>query len=258
MKSEIIVITLLILVSLESCHSQNKETINSISEIRFLVVGDTQGNGKNPGYATIIPQLIKDMEKRNPDFVVFTGDLVGTESVKTLTDWKDLTSVFGNNRYMVPGNHDLPGRSATNQNWIEIFPWLKVGGMESGNYNLLIENDTIAIFSNVELLQGVELQNNSKTPQYRQAQKIASLNAKRNGTLYALRDLWTAKKNLRNVKAELELKPNDPKLIEKIEGLKKQLDDFDNKEEKILAKALKLQEEIYEVNQPKNLNYQLM
>jgi len=159
--------------------------------------------------------------------------------------------------WVLPGNlqEQISSYSVFNKLNKEI---LTVGGLELGKYYLQIENDTIGVFSNMELLQGIELQNNGKTPQYRQAQKIASLNASRNGGLYALRDLWTAKKNLRYAKMEFELKPNDPKLVEKIEGLKKQLMDFDEKEEDILAKALKIQQEIYQLSQPEKLHYQLI
>jgi len=133
---------LLFLVSMTSSKAQKLKPVKESLEIRFLVVGDTQGNGKNNGYASIVPQLIEDMEKRHPDFVVFTGDLVGTGSIQTLNDWKKLTGTFGNNRFMVPGNHDLPGRSATNQDWKTIFPWLP-DSQEVNNITIAESNDKI-------------------------------------------------------------------------------------------------------------------
>lgn len=112
------------------------------SAVRFIVVGDTQGNGENAGYDDIVPQLIDDIEARNPHFVVFPGDLVGTGSVSTLSSWNNLTKRFGNNRYMVPGNHDLPGRSATNENWQTIFNWLP-NSQVVPNITTADPNDTI-------------------------------------------------------------------------------------------------------------------
>ena len=103
--------------------TQNQNTESSRG-LRILIVGDTQGNGREYGVAHIVPQLIKDMEARKPDYVLFTGDLVGVGSVKTLKEFKKLTAAFGTKRFMVPGNHDLPGRSATNGNWSELFDWL--------------------------------------------------------------------------------------------------------------------------------------
>ena len=91
--------------------------------IRFVVVGDTQsstGGGIEP-FAT---QLMRDIELRSPDFVMFPGDLVGTGTVNNFREWNNLTGRFGNNRYMVPGNHDLPGRPATNGDWQSEFHWL--------------------------------------------------------------------------------------------------------------------------------------
>lgn len=91
--------------------------------LRFVVMGDTQGNS-GPGVADITPQLIDDVAARSPGFVVFPGDLVATGSVSTLNQWKTLTSRFGVNRYMTPGNHDLPGRPASNGDWQATFDWL--------------------------------------------------------------------------------------------------------------------------------------
>ena len=91
-------------------------------QIKFVVVGDTQGTGAN--VASIVPQLVSDINDRSPDFVLFPGDLVGTGTTTSLADWNTTTGVFGNNRFMVPGNHDLPGRPATNANWQSEFNWL--------------------------------------------------------------------------------------------------------------------------------------
>lgn len=90
--------------------------------LRFIVVADTQGFSTQ--IADIVPQLVDDMAARNVAFVLFPGDLVGTGSTSSYAEWIDMTSVFGNNRYAVPGNHDLPGRPATNANWQSSFSWL--------------------------------------------------------------------------------------------------------------------------------------
>ncbi len=87
----------------------------------FALVADTQGN---PGTAGILSQLSADINSRMPDFTVFPGDLVGTGTVATYAEWNTATGVLGNDRYMVPGNHDLPGRPATNSDWQTAFNWL--------------------------------------------------------------------------------------------------------------------------------------
>ncbi|WP_354011666.1 PAN domain-containing protein [Endozoicomonas lisbonensis] len=91
--------------------------------VRLIVVADTQGNS-NPGVAPIVPRLISDIIARSPDAVLFPGDLVATGTISTFNEWKSLTSALGDRRIMTPGNHDLPGRSATNEDWQKIFNWL--------------------------------------------------------------------------------------------------------------------------------------
>lgn len=115
---------LLVGLALSSCAQMPTRPPAEPTALRFVVVGDTQGNGGNPGTAECVPSLLRDIRSRQPDFVVFTGDLVGTGSRETLGAWEQLTSVFGERRYMVPGNHDLPGRPASNFDWQELFSWL--------------------------------------------------------------------------------------------------------------------------------------
>ena len=94
---------------------------NSSTPFSFAVVADTQGN---PGPRDFVSQLAADINSMSPDFTVFAGDLVGTGTVSTFAEWNTATGVLGNNRYMVPGNHDLPGRPATNADWQTSFNWL--------------------------------------------------------------------------------------------------------------------------------------
>ena len=117
------------------------DSTRSSSALRFIVVADTQGNS-NPGVAGITSQIIDDIATRNPGFVVFPGDLVGAGSVSTLNEWENLTSQFGDNRYMVPGNHDLPGRPASNGDWQSVFSWLP-DSQTVPNVTTADPNDTI-------------------------------------------------------------------------------------------------------------------
>ena len=100
--------------------TQDSVTASS-TPFSFAVVADTQGN---PGPRDFVSQLAADINSQSPDFTVFPGDLVGTGSVATFAEWNTATGILGNNRYMVPGNHDLPGRPATNSDWQTAFNWL--------------------------------------------------------------------------------------------------------------------------------------
>jgi len=72
----------------------------------------------------------------------------------------------------------------------------RVTGLAAGNYKLNIDDQTVGVYGHVELAAGIELQSNSKTPQYRQAMEVAMLNKKRNEeVVHELRDLWLSRKS---------------------------------------------------------------
>ncbi|MBI9065364.1 MAG: SGNH/GDSL hydrolase family protein [Marinilabiliaceae bacterium] len=135
---------------------------------------------------------------------------------------------------------------------------LKITGLPTGDYLLTINCDSIATYSSHQLAAGVELQNNPLTPQYRQALKIAQMNANRNGILYSLRDMWMYRKNLANAQKALLKKPDDEECKKKIRDLESRLADFDEKEKNILAQSDAIMKQIYECNMPEVLEYKLV
>jgi len=90
-----------------------------MAPVSFIVMGDTEinvGDGK-------LQSMMPAVTALNPDFVVFPGDLVTDGGLAEWQDWKQQTAVLGDNRFMVPGNHDRgPGGSAAN--WQNTFDWL--------------------------------------------------------------------------------------------------------------------------------------
>jgi lysophospholipase L1-like esterase len=69
---------------------------------------------------------------------------------------------------------------------------LRIVGLKGGDYKLKIDNKTVGTYSHVQFAGGVELQENSKTPQYAQAMKVAVLNKQRNDeAIQQTRDLWS-------------------------------------------------------------------
>lgn len=74
----------------------------------------------------------------------------------------------------------------------EIF---QVVGLEPGNYRLTIDGKPVGDYSYSRLAEGIQLQENGKTPQYRQALAVAELNKKRNDQVVRpMRDLWLIRK----------------------------------------------------------------
>ena len=89
------------------------------SPIRFSVYGDMRDGHEIHG------QILKSIEKENPDFVVVTGDLVhrGTDE----GDWQRFFSIAGpllanTPYYPVTGNHDLGETGNERKRMAELFP----------------------------------------------------------------------------------------------------------------------------------------
>lgn len=68
---------------------------------------------------------------------------------------------------------------------------LKVAGLESGNYEVLIDDQAIGTWNHIALGTKIEIQENEKTPQYQQALQVSLLNQQRNDELVRpLREIW--------------------------------------------------------------------
>ena len=88
--------------------------------LTFAVVGDTQGGEFGSG---ILEELTRDIAARQPDFVLFPGDLIADTGQAGWEAWKQSTAALGNRRLMTPGNHDR-GNNATFSQWQSTFDWL--------------------------------------------------------------------------------------------------------------------------------------
>lgn len=94
---------------------------------RFAVIGDPQTDGDESSVNwDVLPQLVEDMNARNPDILLVAGDLVGgAGSVPaTVSQWQDFQSAtadFNGTIYAVPGNHDVYGGSGTFDAWRTTF-----------------------------------------------------------------------------------------------------------------------------------------
>ena len=63
-----------------------------------------------------------------------------------------------------------------------------IGGLPSGRYALVIDGEVMGVYAASDLAEGIELACNTATPQYRQAQAVAALNAQRHATEKVLRN----------------------------------------------------------------------
>jgi len=135
---------------------------------------------------------------------------------------------------------------------------LAVHGLHPGRYELLIDDQAIGTFTDVQLARHIELQGNDKTPQYQQALQVAELNKQRNeGPINQLRREWVRFQRWARTRQLSEASPNNEELAAQLVELEKSLVGM---EERIVAHedaARKIEDEIFAVNQPKPRRYVL-
>jgi lysophospholipase L1-like esterase len=134
---------------------------------------------------------------------------------------------------------------------------LIVNALKPGKYDVTIDGQSIGTFTEEQLETGVELGANDKTPQYRQALKVATLNKQRNEQAYhPIRDQFAALKGKRR-DLQKAIDANDPMLDAK----KAEFDSWYSAMKKTVAdlqaKAKALEDQIYTENQPKPHRYEI-
>lgn len=136
---------------------------------------------------------------------------------------------------------------------------LRVTGLASGAYNLLIDGAPVGEYSADALAKGIELQENAKTPMYQQALAVALLNQKRNNeAVRPIRDLWLFKKIHDSAAAALEKNPSDKAIADRVADFGKKIENFAEKEKALADKSAEMLEEIYQINQPKEHRFELV
>jgi lysophospholipase L1-like esterase len=135
---------------------------------------------------------------------------------------------------------------------------LEIHGLQPGKYALSIDEQLVGTYTSVQLERHIELQSNTKTPQYQQALKVAELNAERNnGPIGKLRGEWGQFQRYARTRQKSENSPNDKNVAAQLAALEKKIAGM---EERILdhEKAAKdIEDTIFETNQPKPRRYVL-
>ena len=130
---------------------------------------------------------------------------------------------------------------------------LRVTGLTPGKYYLKIDGRKVGTFDHKQLAAGVELQGNTKTPQYAQALEVATLNKKRNDeAVRPMRNLWGRLKSYREGREEGEDDEPVPARLEEWRA------DFPNKVADLHEKARELEDEIYKINKPQPHKYEIV
>lgn len=135
---------------------------------------------------------------------------------------------------------------------------LVVLGLPAGQYELLIDGQSVGTYPAARFAAGVELQENDKTPQYQQALKVAEMNKERTAkAVNPMRNDWGPFQGYARTKQQLAAHPDDAKAAE---NLKKQEAAIANLEEKIKqheADAKMMEDEIFKANQPQPHKYEV-
>lgn len=135
---------------------------------------------------------------------------------------------------------------------------LEVHGLKPGKYSLTIDGVEVGQYGHQALARHIELQSNSKTPQYQQAAKVAELNKQRNaGPVREKRGIWSQYQRYARALRELEANPDDEKAKASADEWKEKLGDIEARIAEAEAKAKELEDQIFEVNQPKTRTYRL-
>ena len=135
---------------------------------------------------------------------------------------------------------------------------LEIHGLKPGKYELLIDDQPVGTFTNVQLERHVELQSNDQTPQYQQAMQVASLNEQRNqGPIGKLRAEWSQFQRYARVREQAKSAPDNAKLVAQLAELEKKIEGMEERIVQHEQAAKEIESEIYRVNQPKPRRYVL-
>lgn len=110
----------------------------------------------------------------------------------------------------------------------------------------------MGIYGVSALARHIELQSNTKTPQYQQALQVAELNKKRNsGPVRALRGEWSQYQRYARAKEQHRLRPGDVNVKSQFEKLVKRIEGMEERIVKHESVANEIELQIFKINQPK-------
>jgi hypothetical protein len=132
---------------------------------------------------------------------------------------------------------------------------LTIRNLSPGKYEVKIDGTSIGQWTDGQLAFGVEIEENAATPQYQQALKVAELNKRRNDEAYHLiRNEYAGLKVRRRKASQSEGKPEADALKAELESWTAGMP---GRVKSLREKAQALENEIYQINQPKPHRYEI-
>lgn len=133
---------------------------------------------------------------------------------------------------------------------------LEIHGLKTGKYDVVIDGVVIGTYVDVALSRHIEIQANTKTPQYQQALQVAMLNKQKNeGPVRQLRDGWRVFQSWARHVRQTKEQPNNEELTKVVEKERGRLQGLEEIIQQAEADAKKIEDEIYKVNQPVSRHY---
>ncbi len=135
---------------------------------------------------------------------------------------------------------------------------LEIHGLAPGKYELSIDGQVVGTYTNVQLARHIELQSNEKTPQYQQALQVAELNRQRNeGPIGKLRGEWSQFQRFARARQQAKDSPDNEKVAAQLAELTKKIDGMEQRVAGHEQAAEEIEDQIFEINQPKPRRYVL-
>ncbi len=221
----------------------------------FTMIGDCVHPGP-AGQVVMAFAILHDMnasgEVSTIDIRINKNDMISDVTGGKITDTKvsanavAFTFTADSLPWAVPAEAQL-GYDLTNAGQELSRESLRIANLPQGEYELKIDGQKIASFTDLQLVRGIELQGVQTTPQYQQAMQVAMLNKERNEKAMApLRNQWSAMKGKRPLEKE------NPGEFQKWRA------DFDREVATLQSLAQKYEEQIYQLNQPQPHKYELI
>jgi hypothetical protein len=131
-----------------------------------------------------------------------------------------------------------------------------VRNLAPGTYEMRIDGQPVGKWTDGQLAFGVELEENTATPQYQQALKVAELNQRRNREAYAgIRGEYAKLKGARNKMNKAAGTPEEAAAKQEFEAYHAAMKP---RVQTLLDAARALEDEIYKVNQPVPHKYEIV
>jgi lysophospholipase L1-like esterase len=132
---------------------------------------------------------------------------------------------------------------------------LVAAGLEPGYYSVSINGQAVDIFTDQQLAVHAEIEEDTDSPSYQQAMKVAALNAQRNKeAINPLRGLYSQRKGklralTQPTSPDAKADPKTPKVDPKA-AYEAALTELRQKEAALLKRAAELEDQIYQANKP--------